>query len=405
MQSLARDGLSAAQVASILTAADSISVDKGLELLNANLDVVADISEDLAGGTISRVMDADIHGTCRLSVSRALTWGTDIVRPYMRMTDDVTGLSARFNVGAYCLVTPARDMGDSVETYDVTGYDRLYLLNRPVGQSYTIPQGTTYLTAAVAVVAAAGLPTSAVLFDGTARDKALPSDMTWPLQRPERDDTGQFLPGHGTVFMWLDVLNDLLAAIGYRNVWADENGRFRSEPNVNPAQRSVDWTFDTDQRTTIVSPRRTVTRDMWQVPNRWVFIQQNRSSDAPAPTFGPPVSDGVWARTPGGDGLYTVDNLSAGPTSQSQRGLVWASVTQLDAADQATLVQQGDAQVVNDITVTTTFKVTTGPFPAAGHGDVFAYDDDVLGLQSVQAVQWDLDLDGADMAWQWSVIA
>jgi hypothetical protein len=48
-----------------------------------------------------------------VKVSRELVWGVDLIRPYMRVTDKLTNLSARFNVGVFCLTTPARDAGES----------------------------------------------------------------------------------------------------------------------------------------------------------------------------------------------------------------------------------------------------------------------------------------------------
>jgi hypothetical protein len=49
------------------------------------------MSADFAGGTVSRVIDATIHGSCQVKLSRELVWGVDLIRPYMVISDRVTG--------------------------------------------------------------------------------------------------------------------------------------------------------------------------------------------------------------------------------------------------------------------------------------------------------------------------
>lgn len=368
-----RDSLTATQVTDLLLS-DALTVSAGAERLDSNLVVQEDISDDLLGGMVERVMNATVHGTVKLDISRVLAWGTDLIRPYMTLTSGTT--TARFNLGVFSLTTPERPVGLTPETYSCAGYDRLYLLNRPVGDTYTVTAGTDYLTAVQNVVAAAGL--SGVYLDTTASGKTLPSDMVWPLKP---------LQGTAGSTSWLNVINDLLAAISYRGMWADENGYFRSEPYVNPAARAPEFTFTTDS-TTIVGIDRTFTQDIWNVPNRWVFVQQNLTA-APAE----------------GAGQYTVNNVSTGLTSQNSRGYVWTKVIELAAADQASLQAQGDIIAAADQQVAAELKVTTGPFPVAGHWDVLTLSDPALSVTKVVCTQWQLDLSGADMNVIWRVVA
>jgi hypothetical protein len=367
---LARDGLSAAQVESILRSAD-LGTSYGCELLTDDLQVVEDMSADFQGGTVSRVVDADIHGSCQVKVSRELVWGVDLIRPYMRVTDKLTNLSARFNVGVFCLTTPARDAGESPVTYSVQGYDRLYLLKRPAGFTYAANEGQPYLDAVRSV--------TGYLLDSTAADKVLPSTQVWPLISDQ---------GVGTT-TWLSIINDLFAAINYRGVWADENGLFRGTPYVNPRDRAPEFVFDSGTKT-VLGAKWTQTKDVWSTPNQWVFVQQNLDPEtAPAE----------------GAGIYTVNNFAEGPTSQIARKRTWPVVVQLDAADQSTLVAQGDQRVAADKAISETRKVTTSPFPAVGHADVAIHADPTLGTCKVQTLQWDLDLNGADTQMTFSVVA
>lgn len=366
-----RDALTAAQVTALLTG-PWVQVTGGLELLDTSDVLIDDISDDLDSGSVSRNMYAAVHGTCSLKLARELQWGRDRVRPYLTLS--AGGVEARFNLGVFVLTTPKRNVEESPETFDVTGYDKLHLLQGPIGDTYTVPAGTSYLTAVATVIAAAGAGTN-VNLDGTASAKTLPADMVWPLSETEQAS-------------YLKVANDLLAAIGYRGLWADQNGTYRSEPYLAPAQRAVEWAFDLDDaRTNIVGEQRTVTSDVWGVPNWWRFIQRSLET---APSEGA--------------GQYTVTNASSGLSSYASLGRYVRKVVYLDAADQAALVSQGNRIVAEDQQVLTTVALTTGPFPIAGHFDVATYSDRAYGVQKVQAREWQMSLLGEDMSWTWEVV-
>jgi hypothetical protein len=377
-----RDALTTAQVLAILNG-DTLQVEAGLELLTTDLQVVADISSDLQGGKITRSMVADIHGTCRLTIDRELVWGVDLVRPYQILT--AGGLSARWNLGVYVLTTPERTVDTSTTSYDVAGYDRLQLLTREVGEAYTVPAGTDYYTALTQAFTDAGL--SGVDIDGVAQDYLVPADRVWSLVAKSTNPDQTTTPA-----TWLRVINDLLLAINFRPVWADENGRYRCQQYAAPATRAPEFTFDADATATLLGESRTVVQDVWAVPNKWVFRQSNRPAGAPAPTEG--------------DGIYTVQNDVDGATSVTSRGLTWPSVIDFEAASQAVLVDLGNRRVTADLQVAQTFKVSTGPFPAAGHADVFTYRDVTAGADlKVQALTWAQDLSGDDTTWTWEAIA
>jgi len=380
MQPLARDGLTDAQVTALLQTA-ALEVSAGCELLKPDLTLVEDVSDDLVGGTISRSMDATIHGSCALQLTRALRWGIDLVRPYMVLSDGT--VTARFNVGVFCLTTPLSVVGESVPVYDVQGYDRLMLLQRQVGADHSAAAGTTYRAALIAAFTAAGL--SGVLIEGSAADSVLPATKSWPLVATSNNPDQTSGP-----VTWLRVVNDLLRAIDFRAVWVDENGRFRCAAYRDPSTRPVEFTFDAaDELETIVGDTRTLNEDVWAVPNRWVFRQTNRADGAPTATEG--------------DGIYTVDLNPVDPMSAASRGLVWASVIDYEAADQDKLVSLGNNRVASDRRRTAVFSLTTGPFPCAGHVDVFRYRD-VTGDLRVQAVSWQYDLAGSDVTWTWEVV-
>lgn len=373
--------VSATEVRLLQSAA--LTVTAGLELLKADLSVVRDISDNLQGGRVERSMAADIHGTCQLELDVALVWGVDLVRPYMVLSD-LLG-SVRHNLGVFALTTPANKAGLSPATYVVAGYDRLYLLARQVGRTYTALAGTTYRQALLDVFAAAGL--TGVRVEGSAADSTLPVTRTWALVSKTTDPDQTTSP-----VTWLRIVNDLLRAVAFRAVWCDEAGVFRCDAYAPPLTRAIEYTFDADDGRTLLAEDRTVTSDLWATPNRWVFLWSNRAAGAPDPTEG--------------DGIYTVDNRADGPTSQAARGLVWPETYSYEAASQAALVVLGNRRVSADKAPTASYAVATVPFPAAGHADVFSYADLALGGPvKVQAARWSLPLDGADMTWTWEVVA
>jgi hypothetical protein len=360
----------------------AVEVTAGCDLLNPDLSFREDISDDLADGHITWTLHATVHRAARLELTRPLRWGVDLVRPNMTVTDRLSGLSSRWNVGVFALTTPERTVGETPETYDVSGFDRLHLLQRQVGADYTVAAGVTYRQALLDTFTAAGL--SGVLIDGAAADNTLPVARSWPLVGDRVADPDQT----DTPVTWVRVVNDLQRAWNGRGVYADENGRFRCEAYQAPDVRPTEHTFDADSSVTILGEDRTLSEDVWGTPNRWVFRRTNGGT-------------GVE-----GDGIHTIVNQSDGPTSIDARVLTWTSVVDYEAASQAVLVALGNRRVAADRRLTSRLKVTTGPWPCAGHGDIYAYSDLALGsgTRKVQATRWSFDLSGSDVEFEWEVV-
>jgi len=384
VQTLARNGLSAAQGTALLTA-PALSVSAGCDLLNADLSFAEDISDDLVGGRVERNLYANIHGTCDLSISRDLAWGNALVRPHMTLTDGAR--SARFDLGVYALTTPERRVGETPTTFDVQGYDRLYLLSREVGADYTAAMGTTYRQALLNAFASAGL--SGALIEGAAADSTLPVARTWLLVPDNQADPDQT----SSPVTWLRVVNDLLRAINYRSVWCDEAGLFRCQAYQEPVVRASEFDLTADDvLRTIVGEDRTVTGDVWQTPNRWVAIASN-----PPTGVTPSEANGL---------IQVRQNLTDGPTSQAQRTPpVWSKTFSYEAASSAALAGLIDRRVASDRRLTRTVEMSTGPLPIAGHADIVTLTDAAaVVFGKAQATSWSLPLDGSDMTWSFELI-
>jgi hypothetical protein len=355
MQPLAagpRAALTAAAVTALIRDSFALQVSAGLELLDRDLSVLADLTDLFAAGSVTRSSYADLHGSASLEVEGALDWGSAIVRPYMVLSSTTT--TARFNLGAY---------------YTLDG------LATPVGDTYAVAAGTGYLAAVEAILLQQGF--TAYLIDQTAAASVLPSSRTWVL---DENTT------------WLGIINDLLGSIGYYGIWSDWDGRLRVQQYVTPSTRQPEWTYDTGALTSMLSPERTLEQDMYRAPNRWVFWRSN-GVDGPAPTEG--------------DGKYTVVNSTDGPTSVEARGgRVITRPKPLDVADQPSLVRAGQQIVDNDMTVKRQLTLGVAPNPLHWHFDVVALNDPDLASpgSTILVTKWTLPLDGGDGAQEWSVL-
>lgn len=366
--------LTSTQVVNIIqnTAAPIISA--GMEVLDLSLNVIEDVSGDLAGGSITRNSYADLHSAATLNVTRDLDWGADIVRPYYVMSDGVR--SARFNLGAYFVNTPERSLSEIPITYAVTGYDMLLRLAQPVGDAFSIGAGDNYLQVIEGIILARGY--TQYVIDQSRAATVAPGPRAWVLD----DNT-----------TWLNIVNALLASIGYQGIWADWDGRLRCEPYILPQDRDTEWTYSTDPQTTMLSNERTIVRDFFDAPNRWVFYRTN-------------LADGVAPVE--GNGVWTYQNDSVGDTSVDARGgLVITKVMGIDAADQAALMATGMITIQADTDIPEVHNVKSFPNPLHWHFDkILLYDDTGNYTADAQVTNWTLALPPStdDMQMSWTLV-
>lgn len=370
----ARPGLTAAQVRQLLQDEDSLILQGGLEIVDIDLNVIADISDDLAGGSVGRSSYATMHGTAQLRIARSIDWGGDLLRPYLKITGG--SLSARFNLGVYHPTTPTWPLDESPPTFDVEGYDILLRLNQPVGDAFSIAAGQGYLTTVQTILDGRGY--TQYLIDWTKASTAAPSSRVWAF-----DDQ----------VTWLTIVNDLLGSIGYAGIWSDWNGRLRVEPYINPVERGHEWIYTDDQATTMLSTNRSIEYDYFSAPNRWVIYQSNVVEGAT------PVE---------GNGIYTYVNESLGDTSvAARRGLVITRTEGVDVADHASLIARANSIINADMSIPTVINVATSPNPLHWHFDrLLVADSGAIPVADVMCTQWSLALppESSDMTQVWRVL-
>lgn len=368
-----RQDLTDEQVLAILTG-DLQVTDVGAEVLAADLTVVRDISDQVQidGAAVnwgSTTAVGSVARDCALNLTEELNWGVDLVRIRVKLDDGHT--SAEFYCGVFSLTTPDNVIETDVTVYQVVGYDRLYLLQREVGDSYSVSKGSPVIQTIIDVIAESGL--TGVDLDQTAIDAVVPANKAWPL-----------LPSSTEATQWLDIVNWLLSLINYDPLWCKPDGPYRSQPHLNPATRAPEFTFNADDvTTTIVGQQRTINADVWATPNKWIFVMT-----------------GFDGEPREGDGIYIVVNQSDGPTSIDARGYTKPQQIPVDAVDQATLESVGNMQVAAAMRTTTTLTLSTSTLPIAGQGDVIDYIDTAAGGGfKAQATAWTMPLDGSPMSW------
>lgn len=380
-----RTGLSQTGILDLLQTGKNLRVGYGARRLDKNLVVQEDLSPWMsAGSSIKSDSTASIHRTCTLKLdsTNPITYGTDFVQPWMDLTNPDTGFTARFYLGVYTLATPTYDNSKLPSVLDVTGYDLLYYLNDVIGDSIQIASGANPIDQATSLILAAfpGATINAVPTTAT-----LSSALTFPFDSSNSSTT------------YLEVINTLLAACGYQPLWVDWNGAFQLVPYVTPTTTNAEWTFDVQAADNIVAEQRSSSQDLFNVPNKWIFIMENLSA----------------APVEGTTQFTYVDTSLNNPSSFPNRGRIKRKIEFVAAADYPSLVTFGQSVIAQDITPAEQFDVSTSPFPIAWQYDQILYIDSNLApippalqrVRRVQALTWELPLDGGDMTWTWQTVA
>lgn len=359
----------------MVTAADIIAgrflnVEAGCELLDEDLNLVQDISDNMVlEGEISHTSLNRVAGTCRLTFDENYLWHINRFRPYLVLSDE-DGNETQFNMGVYMLNTPRRQTGKTPPRYEAEGYDLISLLDTPYGATYEVASGSNYLSTVAALLDAAGVPSYNIAQDAAAA--TTPMDLAWRL---DNDNT------------WLKIINDLLIGVGYLELYADRNGTLQARPFYFPQDKSPVWAYDTESDDTIMLEEIQSEVDLHEIPNKWIFVRNVPSQALPSE----------------GSGLYTVTNTTDGVTSTGQRGSNRPPVTIIipveTAYTQTELEITGDRIVDRMKQPTMTVNMQTGLNPTHFHYEVVTLNAPGLGLntQKFYVESWSLPLGGGPM--------
>jgi|SRR5882724_59345 len=366
----ARSAFTAAQIEALIKTDPSITLGRGMELIDRDLNVIADITGDVRECSVARDNLATLHGTCAFTTVGRLSWGRSIVRPYLTISNGT--ITARFNQGAYFTNTPETDTDSVPTTYTVQGFDILNALNTLVGDSYAINIGDTYLGAVDQILGNLGYSKYGI--DPVQAATTATAAKGWPI-----DETTT----------WLQIVNELLAAVGYRPIYSDWTGKLVCESIVSPTTAAPEWAYDRGTYTGQLVPGQKIAHDFFATPNRWVGVNGN--------------TDTVTTPTEGA-GVFTYVNANDGETSTAARDQVITKVLTVTAADQTALQAAVLAQVAVDKVVGTTIEAQTSANPLHWHQDVVSVETLEFGVLKMQNTKWSMDLHTGVMSHSWAKI-
>lgn len=379
------DPLSVFDISDILMEGSSVSYDNTAKIGGtANLVLDPNCWSDIGNNSLIQAYAAP--GAAIPAASHALYWGNWRTRLRVYQTLTIPGVgTAKFYQGTYIPASPTAPMDSPDAIYSVACYALESIFDIPLTFDVAYPAGTSVLNTVVGIINTIGnnigggyVPWTWISY--LSNNKTTNVNLAW------------LADGSTT---WLDVINALLATIGYYNLYSDCYGTLQLSPWIDPRFAPIDWTFDlTDATQNIVDPTGTWAPDSYQVPNKWVFILQNSP--------GTPVE---------GNGQYTLLNQGTGPSSiNRQAGRVQLSYHELNATSQGDLVTQGNAIMIQELANSEIFTISTSPLPLAGHADVVKFVSNNIepnmfaaaGPSNARrcAVQsWDLPLNGDPMTW------
>ncbi|MFO7172062.1 MAG: hypothetical protein DIU70_003705 [Bacillota bacterium] len=352
MKALARNGFSAAQVKAALHGRHGTRrVRFRYELLdkyNQPRGWLTTVQE----ASVTHDAEAEIKRTARFTIrdDGTINWLSDRIRPWMGVwVPGNPGGWVDWPLGVFLLSSPRRKRYREVEAYDQCQV----LLDDVVTSRYLIPAGTRFDTAIRTVLESAGI----VNINMTPTDKVLPVDREWEPGTPR-----------------LTIVNDLLRAINYQDLWFDSEGAATAAPYVTPDQAPAEYTYaDDDESVVTLDDPVEEEMDLFNVPNKWVLVVSDPQR--------PPLR-AEYTNTSGNS-----------PTSTVNRGRVIVDYREVDAADQETLDALARRLAVEASQVYQTIRWTSWLMPHHEHLDVYTLTFSQLGISArYQEVRWSMDL-------------
>lgn len=162
--------------------------------------------------------------------------------------------------GVFLISAAPEEWSEAGRVLSLELLDRATVLDQDVvDETYTVDAVTPILEAVATVIVSAG---ESIHVDATVVD-TLTSAMVWPV---------------GTTK--LQIVNDLLGALNYNSLWVDGSGNFQATPYIVPAKRSPTYELLNvarelvDGGTSIYSQEWSHDKDMFNVPNKVVAVQQ-----------------------------------------------------------------------------------------------------------------------------------
>lgn len=258
-------------------------------------------------------------------------------------------------------VTPRKQK--NVETLEIQAYDRCWRLrDTKVEGSLYLTAGTAYLTAVEEMLSASGITNMLIT----------PSNATLTEDRQDWE----------TGTSYLQVINQLLGEINYKQLWFNESGFAIIEPISTPTAQNIQHILTNQERdpwnpkeAEAISVVPTITRetDLYEAPNVFICVCSNADKE--------------------GGMVATAENTNPqSPLSIMRRGRRIATVVRVDNIASQEELEAYVTKLRNDSMLSgETIRVETLLLPGFGVADVTALRyDDTMGICIEKA--WDMQL-------------
>lgn len=149
----------------------------------------------------------------------------------------------------------------------------------------------------------------------------------------------------------LQIVNDLLAMIGYGSLWFDGNGVAQGHDYVAPSERVASISYITDDRS-VISDEIGTEIDLFNVPNKWTGVVSNPNQATLVATY--------------------QNNNPDSPTSIQSRGRVVSSpiLSDLEATNQSQLLSLVKKRAVEDSQIYESVNFKTLLMPIHGDSEI-----------------------------------
>lgn len=142
---------------------------------------------------------------------------------------------AEYSLGIFVFGTPRKIKKEAGIEYQSQIFDQSYILDRQkISARYTVTSGTNYQTAITTVLAAANFSTS--FYSISATSSTLPADRSWNVGTSR-----------------LQIINDLLSSINFRELHFDGNGVGIGESYTLPSSRASEYSYTADANSILVN--------------------------------------------------------------------------------------------------------------------------------------------------------
>jgi hypothetical protein len=321
------------------------------ELLGRDLNYKRDL-KTVSGASITFDSTASIMRTARFRLKEDgdIDFKSARIRPVFCMRMPNTW--AEWPLGVFVLSTPERLTERKNVTREIEAYDLNHVLKSGgIKERLYLRTGTRYTDAVLYVLSLAGIKRANVI----GAEDVLRADREYAI---------------GT--SWLEIINDLLAAINYTPIHPDENGIFEAYRVRDVELADIQYCYST-RTDSVILPGAKARTDYFNVPN--VFIAYVSSPDLPAM-----------------HSVYENDDPTS-PYSTKNRQIVLEKRELTDISTQRELDAYVRRWALDATAAPHDVSFPTGLMPMHGFQDVYQFDHERLGINEIyRETFWDMEL-------------